>query len=65
MTKEQLREMIGDTVEEKLRELLGDPDEGLALRRALRARLLRQRREVAGGERGESLDDVVRKLGLR
>jgi len=30
MTKEQLRELIGETVEEKLIELLGDPDEGLA-----------------------------------
>jgi len=65
MTKEQLRQMIGDTVEEKLIELLGDRDEGLAIRRALRARLLRQRRKVASGERGESLDDVARKLGLQ
>jgi hypothetical protein len=65
MTKEQLRQMIGETVEEKLIELLGDPDEGLAIRRTLRARLLRQRRKVASGERGESLDDVARKLGLQ
>jgi predicted Zn-ribbon and HTH transcriptional regulator len=64
MTKEQLREMIGETVEEKLIELLGDPDEGLTVKRALRARLLRQRRKVASGERGESLSDVARKLGL-
>jgi hypothetical protein len=65
MTKEQLRQMIGETVEEKLIELLGDPDEGLAIRRALRARLSRQRRKVASGERGELLDDVARKLGLQ
>jgi hypothetical protein len=65
MTKEQLRQMIGDTVEEKLVELLGDPDEGLVLKRAVRARLLRQRRKVASGERGESLDDIARKLGLQ
>jgi len=65
MTKEQLREMIGETIEEKLIELLGDPDEGLAIRSSVRARLLRQRRKVARGERGESLDDVARKLGLR
>jgi hypothetical protein len=65
MTKEQLRQMIGETVEEKLIELLGDPDEGLAIRRALHARLLRQRRKVTSGERGESLDDVARKLGLQ
>ena len=56
--------MIGETVEEKLIELLGDPDEGLTVKRALRARLLRQRRKVASGERGESLSDVARKLGL-
>ena len=64
MTKEQLREMIGETVEEKLIELLGDPDDGLAIRSSVRARLLRQRRKVARGDRGESLDDVARKLGL-
>ncbi|MBN2464992.1 hypothetical protein JXD38_05150, partial [candidate division WOR-3 bacterium] len=63
-TKEQLREMIGETVEEKLIELLGDPDDGLAIRSSVRARLLRQRRKVARGDRGESLDDVARKLGL-
>ena len=65
MTKEQLREMIGETVEEKLLELLGDPDDGLAIRSSVRARLLRQRRKVARGERGEPLEDVVRRLGLR
>jgi len=64
MTKEQLREMIGETVEEKLIELLGDPDHGFAIRSSVRARLLRQRRKVARGDRGESLDDVARKLGL-
>jgi hypothetical protein len=64
MTTEQLRQMIGETVEEKLVELLGDPDEGLAIRRTLRARLLRQRHKVTSGERGESLNDVARKLGL-
>jgi len=65
MTQKQLREMIGETVEEKLIELLGDPDEGLAVRKSVRARLLRQRRKVSGGDRGESLDAVARKLGLR
>jgi len=65
MTQEQLREMIGETVEEKLIELLGDPDEGLAIRKSLRARLLRQRRKVALGDRGDSLDAVARRLGLQ
>ena len=65
MTKEQLREMIGETVEEKLIELLGDPDDGLVIRQSLRARLLRQRRKVVQGDRGDSLDAVARKLGLQ
>ena len=64
MTQEQLREMIGETVKEKLIELLGDPDAGLAVRKSLRARLLRQRRKVVQGDRGDSLDAVARKLGL-
>ena len=65
MTQEQLREMIGETVEEKLIELLGDPDAGLAVKKSLRARLLRQRRKVVQGDRGDSLDAVARKLGLQ
>ena len=65
MTQEQLREMIGETVEEKLIELLGDPDAGLAIRKSLRARLLRQRRKVVQGDRGDSLDAVARELGLQ
>ena len=64
MTKGELRELIARVVEEKLAEILGDPDEGLALRESLRERLLRQRQAVAAGERGESLDDVARRLGL-
>jgi len=65
MTKEQFQEMLGETIEQKLIELLGDPDEGLPIRRSIHARLLRQRRKVARGERGEPLEDVARRLGLR
>lgn len=64
MTKGELRELIETSVEQKLLELLGDPDEGLPIRKAVRDRLLRQKRAVSAGERGESLDDVVRRLGL-
>jgi hypothetical protein len=65
MTKDQFREMLGDTIEQKLLELLGDPDDGLAIRSSVRARLLRQKRKVARGERGEPLEDVARRLGLQ
>jgi hypothetical protein len=64
MSKSELRHMIEDIVERKLRELLGDPDEGLAIRKSLRDRLVRQRQKVARGERGEAFEGVVRRAGL-
>lgn len=64
MTKDELREMIETIVEQKLLEWLGDPDEGLPIRKAVRERLLRQQEAVAGGERGEPLEEVARRLGL-
>jgi len=64
MTADELKRLVGLAVEEKLIELLGDPDEGLVLRESLRKRLVRQKRAVAKGERGELLEDVVRRLKL-
>jgi hypothetical protein len=64
MSKDELREMIEVTIEQKLLELLGDPDEGLEIRKSVRERLLRQKKAVAAGERGEPFEDVVRRLGL-
>ena len=64
MTKHELKEIIESTVEQKLLELLGDPDQGLALRKTLKDRLLRQRKAVASGERGESLTTIVKRLRL-
>jgi len=62
--KEMLEGVVEETVERKLLEILGDPDEGLELRSEVRERLLRQRQEVVGGERGRPLEDIVRELGL-
>jgi len=64
MSKDELREMIEVTIEQKLLELLGDPDEGLEIKKSVRERLLRQKKAVAVGERGEPFEDVVRRLGL-
>lgn len=64
MSKDELKELIETSVEQKLLELLGDPDEGLEIRKSVRARLLRQKKAVAAGERGEPFEDVVRRLGL-
>jgi hypothetical protein len=64
MTKSELREMIETIIEQKLLELLGDPDEGLPIRKSVRDRLLCQQQGIAEGERGEPLEDVVRRLEL-
>ena len=64
MTATELRQLVSSAVEEKLMQLLGDPDEGLVLRENVRKRLLQQKRAVAKGERGESLEAVVRRLKL-
>ena len=64
MSAEELRELVGSAVEQKLFELLGDADAGLILRENVRKRLLRQKRAVARGERGESLETVMRRLKL-
>ena len=61
MTTDELKQMIGELIEQKLLELVGDPDEGLPIRKALRDRLLRQKKAVA---RGERFDEVVQRLGL-
>jgi hypothetical protein len=64
MTKHELKEIIESTVEQKLLELLGDPDQGLVLKKTVKDRLLRQRKVVASGQRGESLAVIVKRLGL-
>ena len=64
MTKEEFKEMIEASIEQKLLEILGDPDEGLEVRKSVRDRLLRQKEAVAAGERGQPFDDVVQQLGL-
>lgn len=64
MTTEELKEMLGELIEAKLTEVLGDPDQGLELRETVRQRLELQQSAVARGERGESFDDLARRLGL-
>ena len=64
MSKDELKDIIAMTVEQKLLEMLGDPDEGLEIRESIRQRLLRQKMAVAEGERGEPFEDVIRRLEL-
>lgn len=62
MTQDELRQMISGIVEEKLTEIVGDPDEGLPIQQSLRRRLLRQKKAVSRGLRGELLEEVAQRL---
>lgn len=61
LTPEQLKQLVQGLVDDRLRELIGDPDLGLELGEALRARL------KASLERGKRLsgEELAEKLGLR
>ena len=59
MTVGELREMIGEVVEEKLQNLFAYEDD-LELTDELIARLFRQSKEIKNGERGEALEDYLR-----
>jgi hypothetical protein len=61
LSPEQLKELVRGLVDDRLRELIGDPDLGLELGEALRARL---KESLAAGAR-VSGEDVADKLGLR
>lgn len=64
MTTDELKEIIGSVVEQKLKEILGDPDEEFEIRADVRDRLMRQKKAVANGERGEELEEVAKRLGI-
>lgn len=61
LTPEELKELVKSLVDDRLRELLGDPDLGLELSEAMRARL---KQSLAATERLTG-EDVAGKLGLR
>lgn len=60
---EDLRQVVDEMVEEKLRNLFDDEDD-LELTDTLQKRLLRQKKEVENGERGEAFEDIAARLGL-
>ena len=64
MTVTELRELIGDVVEEKLAEAGVDPDAGLQLRPEFVERLRKRMADIERGERGVPADEVFRRLGL-
>jgi hypothetical protein len=64
MSKKEFAQVISNVVEQKLIELFGDPDDGLILKESLRKRLIRQKKAVGKGERGDDLATVRKHLGL-
>jgi uncharacterized protein YaaN involved in tellurite resistance len=64
MSKEELQEIVEAIVEQKLVELFGDPEMDQPIKEAFKERLLRQKQLVAVGERGEFLEEVIKRLGL-
>ena len=61
LTPDELRELVKGLVDDRLRELLGDPDLGMELGEAVRARLTAS---LASTERLTG-DEVAGRLGLK
>ena len=61
LTATQFRELVQGLVDDRLRELIGDPDLGVQLGEALRARL---KASLSKSER-LSGEEIAEKLGLR
>jgi len=64
MSKDELRDLLEDLIEQKLLEILGDPDEGYELREPVRQRLERQMKAVHEGERGQPFTEVAQQFDL-
>lgn len=62
MTVLELRNLIGEVIEEKLSFLI-DEDE-MEITDELRERLVRQKKQIENGDRGTSMEDVMTRLGL-
>ena len=61
LTLEELKELVKGIVDDRLRELLGDPDLGMEMSEAVRARL---KQSLASSARVTG-EEVAEKLGLR
>jgi len=61
LTPEELKELVKGLVDDRLRELMGDPDLGMELGEAVRARL---KASLASTQRLTG-DEVAEKLGLK
>mgnify|MGYP000002149906 CR=1 FL=1 len=64
LTVSELRTLIREVVAETITSLFSDPDEGLELREEFEAELRRSLLQPAEEQETESLEDVLRELGL-
>ena len=64
MTVEDLRQVVDQMVEEKLAVLFKDPEDDLEFTDELKEILARQNERIKNGDRGESFEDVARRIGL-
>jgi len=64
LTVDELKQIIGEALEQKLSEMLGDPDEGLELREGIKARLRRSLEAERRGTRGMPAQEVAAQLGV-
>jgi len=64
LSRNELKRLIGEVVEEKLLELLGDPDEGMVLQEEVQARLRRTLEDQRAGKRGVAIREAAARLGL-
>jgi vacuolar-type H+-ATPase subunit E/Vma4 len=63
MSRESLKELVGEMVEEKLKEIMGDPDYDLELRDWVKKRL--KKFSHTKGRETVSSRHVAKELGLR
>jgi hypothetical protein len=61
---DELRRMVDEMVEEKLATLFKDAEDDLEFTDELKEILARQSERIKNGDRGEPMEDVVRRLGL-
>ncbi|MCL4489563.1 MAG: hypothetical protein M1570_15755 [Chloroflexi bacterium] len=64
MTREELRDLIKSSVEDSLVEILQDPDAGLELRPEIIAQIQQQRKQIAAGKPGKTLEELMQEYGI-
>lgn len=64
LSKEELKMLIREAVEEALFELLGDPDRGLELHPEVEECLRKSLERLERGEKGIPAEEAARRIGL-